>query len=132
MNQSNSKYPEKCPKCGGNLEERTGKYGKFLGCTNYPQCRYTYNLSGSSGGTEIICPDCKKSLRIRKGRYGQFLSCSGYPECKFAYNPEMKNQKSILCPLCGNVLEFKTDQDGKSIVCSKYPECQFTLEWSTK
>ena len=44
-NEIESDIPKKCPECGSELVERTGKYGKFIGCTNFPECRYTYDLS---------------------------------------------------------------------------------------
>jgi len=53
--------PDKCPQCGGALEERSGKYGKFLGCSNFPQCRYTYDLSEQ---IKIECPKYGKLLKL--------------------------------------------------------------------
>ncbi|MFX0106600.1 MAG: type I DNA topoisomerase, partial [Candidatus Hodarchaeota archaeon] len=98
--------PDKCPQCGGALEERSGKYGKFLGCVNFPQCRYTFDLTGDT--TNIKCPNCGKNLRFRSSAYGRFLSCSGYPECKFAFNPGFSDHPNIFCPKCGKTLELKT------------------------
>jgi DNA topoisomerase-1 len=126
-NERNSKLPEKCPICGGELQKRVGKYGKFLGCTNFPDCRYTFDLSGNT--TDIKCPNCGKSLRFRSSTYGRFLSCSGYPDCKFAYNPKFKEKKDIYCPNCGKTLEIQTIEDKRYLVCKGYPECEFRLEW---
>ncbi|MFX1392201.1 MAG: topoisomerase DNA-binding C4 zinc finger domain-containing protein [Promethearchaeota archaeon] len=118
-------YPINCPKCGKPLEERYGRYGRFLGCTGYPECRYTFNLPDL---IKIKCPKCKKELQIRHGKYGKFLSCSGYPECKFAFNPEFTDQEDIFCPECGKVLQAKMGKYRKFIGCSGYPECRFTFD----
>ncbi len=128
-NENESEVPKKCPKCGSDLVEREGKYGKFLGCTNFPECRYTYDLSVETTG--IQCPDCGKNLRFRSSQYGRFLSCSGYPECKFAYNPEFKEHPDIFCPKCGKVLEMKINEteSEKYLACTGHPECDFRLDW---
>ncbi len=86
-NEIESDIPKKCPKCGSELKERTGKYGKFIGCTKFPECLYTYDLGKHF---KVLCPKCGKKLKLRKGRYERFLSCSGYPECKFTFNPEFR------------------------------------------
>jgi len=73
-----SDIPKKCPKCGSELKERTGKYGKFIGCSKFPECRYIYDLSEQ---IKIECPKCGKKLKIREGRYGIYLfliNCKGY------------------------------------------------------
>ncbi|MFX1528942.1 MAG: type I DNA topoisomerase [Promethearchaeota archaeon] len=119
--------PEKCPQCGGNLEERRGRYGKFLGCINFPQCRYTFDLSEST--IDIKCPNCGKNLRFRSSTYGIFLSCSGYPDCKFAYNPNFSDYPEIFCSKCGKKLEMKTEGDKKYLSCTGDPDCDFMLEW---
>ena len=113
-NEIQLKIPSKCPKCGSDLEERTGKYGKFLGCIKFPECRYTFDLSGDT--TNIKCPDCEKSLKFRSSRYGRFLNCSGYPECKFAYNPNFSEHPEIFCPKCGKTLEMKTDEHYRGVI----------------
>jgi ribosomal protein L37AE/L43A len=78
-----------CPECGSPLKKRKGKFGSFLGCTNFPECRYTLNLrdsgnkAASGTGEEEICPECGGVLRERKGKFGPFLGCSRYPDCRF-------------------------------------------------
>jgi DNA topoisomerase-1 len=85
-----------CPKCGGNLVEKRGRYGRFLACSNYPECKYTepYNLG-------FLCPveDCSGKLveKLSKKRT-KFVSCSRYPDCKFATNAEPVEGP---CPACG-------------------------------
>jgi len=74
-----------CPDCGSLLAERKGKFGRFLGCTGFPGCKYTYDLTGSEGDTsgEMTCPECGSPLRKRKGKFGEFLGCASYPQCTF-------------------------------------------------
>jgi DNA topoisomerase-1 len=75
---------EKCPKCGeGEVVVRTGKFGKFLSCSRYPDCDYKANYQNKTGQK---CPDCKEGdVIIRKTRSGRtFFGCSNYPDCKFA------------------------------------------------
>ena len=75
-----------CPDCGQPLLERWGRFGKFLACSAYPDCRYTRDLSGNERAadepTDEMCPTCGKPMVIKHGRYGKFIACSGYPECK--------------------------------------------------
>ena len=89
---TNGDFQGACPLCGGELAEKKGKFGPFLGCRNYPECRYTRDL-GRTGGDPIkdpdvdgkdICPECGGLLKQRKGKYGAFMGCSNYPECRFS------------------------------------------------
>jgi RecB family exonuclease len=80
-----------CPLCGGELQERSGKFGPFLGCSNFPRCRYTREIGANAGspaqdpGVEgkDICPECGSLLKQRQGKYGAFMGCSSYPQCRF-------------------------------------------------
>lgn len=86
-----SEFQGACPQCGGELKEKKGRFGLFLGCSNYPDCRYTRDLGGSQSNPgqdpdvkgEDICPECGSLLKKRKGRYGEFYGCSSYPQCRF-------------------------------------------------
>ncbi|MBQ6655643.1 MAG: UvrD-helicase domain-containing protein [Erysipelotrichaceae bacterium] len=67
-----------CPRCGGFLKLKPGRFGAFYGCSNYPHCRYTKEY------TEVkCCPKCGSSLKLRDGKYGVFWGCSNYPECDY-------------------------------------------------
>ncbi len=74
-----------CPDCGSPLAERKGKFGKFLGCTGFPECKYTFDIRESTENIEgdMICPECGSPLRKRKGKFGEFFGCSNYPQCTF-------------------------------------------------
>jgi len=82
-----------CPKCGSELELREGRYGKFVACSNYPDCKFTKNYLDKIG---MKCPECKEGevivKRTRKGR--TFYGCSRYPKCDFASWSNPKNKKT--------------------------------------
>jgi DNA topoisomerase-1 len=73
-----------CPQCGKPMVVRFGKSVKFLGCSGYPDCKYTKPLEGESAPvlTERLCPTCGKPMLQRMSKRGPFLGCSGYPNCK--------------------------------------------------
>ena len=117
-----------CPECGSPLIERWGRFGRFLACTGYPQCKYTRNLENGQGRevveTDEVCEQCGKKMVIKEGRYGRFLACQGYPECK--------NTKpltiGIACPEDGGGLVERRSRRGKAyFTCSNYPDCKFLL-----
>ncbi|MFX1260089.1 MAG: topoisomerase DNA-binding C4 zinc finger domain-containing protein, partial [Promethearchaeota archaeon] len=119
-----SELPVLCPDCGRLLKEREGKYGKFLGCTGYPQCRFTFNLKDKDA---ISCPRCGNMLVVRKGRYGMFLGCMNYPQCNFTFNLERPSKDYIYCPKCRRRLVVRSEKYGRFIGCTGYPECKFTF-----
>ena len=106
-----------CPKCGSDLLIRSGRYGKFIGCSAYPKCKYIEPLEKPED-TGVTCPECQKgTLLKRKSRYGKvFYSCSTYPDCKYAvWNPPLPEP----CPRCGwPILTLKTTKRrGTEKVC---------------
>jgi DNA topoisomerase-1 len=74
----------KCPQCGGRLIKRSGKENLFLGCSNYPECRFSFDFGREE--INLKCPDCGKLMSIREGKYGSFASCSGFPDCNYVFN----------------------------------------------
>ncbi|MGE9549285.1 type I DNA topoisomerase [Snodgrassella sp. CS2] len=114
-----------CPKCEGQLVFKRGRYGKFIGCANYPKCKYIEPLEKPKD-TGIECPKCHQgSLIERKSRYGKlFYSCNTYPDCDYAvWNPPINEP----CPQCGwPVLTIKTTKRrGTEKVCPQ-KECGYT------
>lgn len=76
------KTGEKCPKCGGDLVVRVGRFGKFVSCANFPECKYTAPLKENAG---FMCPLCGKEGVIKRTKAGKkFFGCSDYPNCKWA------------------------------------------------
>ena len=111
-----------CPKCGGQLVYKKGRFGKFIGCANYPKCKHIEPLEKPKD-TGVACPKCGKgSLIERKSRYGKlFYSCNTYPDCDYAtWNPPVAEE----CPKCHwPVLTIKTTKRwGVEKVCPQ-KEC---------
>ena len=82
---------EKCPECGSELVARTGRFGPFVGCSNYPDCKYIKKDPPKEVGED--CPQCGSPLVEKRGRYGPFVGCSNYPECKYIKKKEKKEKK---------------------------------------
>jgi DNA topoisomerase-1 len=122
---------EACPDCGKPLVEKWGRFGKFLACSSYPECKYTKDLSGGrekpvDEPTDEICPTCGKPMVIKHGRFGKFIACSGYPECKTTKPVTL----GITCPEpeCGGQLVERRSKRGKTFfACTNYPTCKFAV-----
>ncbi|MGN1000749.1 MAG: type I DNA topoisomerase [Bacilli bacterium] len=104
---------ETCPNCGNKLVVRKGKYGEFVACSNYPECKYIKKEEKSV--VEIMnCPKCEGKIIEKKTKRGKiFYGCNNYPKCKYA-SWDKPNGK--LCPTCGEPLVEK----GEKIIC---PNC---------
>ncbi len=128
------KIDEKCPKCEGQLSIRLGRNGRFIGCTNYPECDYTRNLNddGASNEPEEVgrdCPDCGSPLIFKQGRYGKFIGCSGYPNCKHIEPLEKPADTGVSCPKCndGTLMKRKSRRGKIFYSCSTYPKCDYAI-----
>ncbi len=133
---------QKCEKCGqGELLERISRHGFFLGCSRYPECDYTRDLSPEVGGEEVesestveYCDNCGKEMAIKRGRWGPFLACTGYPDCKTTRRLVTGTRKARQpdeplnenCPECHKQLVKKHGRFGEFIGCSGYPKCKYT------
>ncbi len=90
---------EVCEKCGKPMAIKTGRFGEFLACTGYPECKNTKPIVKS---INVKCPDCGRDIVAKRGKSGKiFYGCSGYPECTRAYWYKPTNKK---CPECGELL----------------------------
>jgi len=128
---------ELCPLCPqegrepGRLQVKLGRYGKFIGCPNYPECRYIRNMDGTERAEpELLdetCPDCGRQLQRRVGRYGPFVGCSGYPECRYI-KKDPPTSTGVTCPQChrGELVEKHT-RFGTFYGCDRYPECDLAV-----
>ncbi|MBU1349068.1 type I DNA topoisomerase [Patescibacteria group bacterium] len=125
---------ESCPTCSGPMVVKRGRFGKFLACAKYPECKTTKPLKGEKPRaepepTDEICPTCDAPMVKKVGRYGPFLSCSRYPKCKTIKNIEKvvvdENGQQIACPACktGHILERMSKKGKVFYACSRYPEC---------
>lgn len=108
-----------CPDCGGALKIKHGRYGKFIGCGNYPKCKHIESLN-KPADTGVECPECKQGKIVkRQSRRGKvFFSCSRYPDCKYAIWNEPVAQS---CPSCAwPILTIKkTKKRGTELVCPR-------------
>jgi len=125
---------EKCDKCGSPMVIKMGRFGKFMACSNYPECKSTKpigkeaeELKKSGKESNKKCPDCGNPLVIKFGRFGKFLGCSNYPECKHIENIDKKT--GTRCPECekGEIVVKKSRAGRTFYACNQYPECNFAL-----
>lgn len=120
---------ENCPDCGNELVYRNGRFGRFISCINFPECRYTKGEHDDELSSDDVCPKCGSKLVTKKGRYGAFLACSNYPECKYIKNTKQKEEPKPtgeMCPECGNELVERKSRFGTTFVgCSNYPKCRY-------
>jgi DNA topoisomerase-1 len=81
---------EKCPKCDSELVQKTGRFGPFVGCSNYPDCKYIKKEPPKETGEQ--CPNCGSALVEKRGRFGPFVGCSNYPDCKYIKKKDKKKE----------------------------------------
>ena len=121
---------QQCEKCGGNMIIKWGKYGRFLGCANYPECENIKALNGNDTAaepeeTDTLCDKCGEVMVIKQSRSGaRFMACSGYPKCKNAKPVPM----GVDCPEpdCDGYLGERRSKRGRVFYgCSNYPTCGF-------
>jgi DNA topoisomerase-1 len=126
---------EKCPECGKPLQMSLGRGGFFLGCSGYPDCKYTRNVGEGkeTAEPEVVegrsCPKCESNLIIRSGRYGKFIGCSSYPDCKYIEPLEKPENTCVQCPECkkGNILKRKSRRGKIFFSCEHYPDCKYAI-----
>ncbi len=119
---------QECEKCGSAMVVKWGRNGKFLACSNYPECRNTKPLNGEDGIEELDreCPKCGNKLVVRSGRFGRFIACSSYPDCDYTE----AISTGVKCPRegCDGVLVEKRSRRGKQFFgCSNYPKCDYAV-----
>jgi DNA topoisomerase-1 len=103
-----------CPECGNHLLIRHGRFGKFIGCSTFPECRHTEPWLEKLG---ITCPDDGGELVERKTRRGRtFYGCANYPECEFT---SWKRPLPAPCPNCGGLLVAENRQTARCIQCEE-------------
>ena len=129
------KSDEICEKCNSAMIVKTGRFGKFLACTNYPECKHTKSLNPEEAkqqqAVEAVnekCDKCQEAMMLRHGRFGPFLGCSAYPKCKNIKGIDIK--VGLKCPKCGtgDVVQKRSKKRGKAFYgCNRYPECDFAM-----
>ena len=131
---------EKCPECGKPIVIRIGRFGKFMACTGFPECKFSKpveekdappaEIVNEKGKIEEVtekekCEKCGGKMIMKEGRFGKFLACENYPKCK--------NTKTIIqssgmkCPDCkeGDVIQKRTKKGRMFWGCSRYPKCEY-------
>ncbi len=122
---------EVCEKCGKPMVIKWGRFGRFLACTGYPECKTTKQLKKNGEVAETVepeptgedCPKCGKPLLRRTGRFGPFVGCSGFPDCRYI----QPKTTGVKCPECGKgELAEKRTRKGRTFYgCDQYPDCKF-------
>lgn len=126
---------EECPECSKPLATRLGKRGRFVGCTGYPECKYTRSLTAEGEEEpkeepiDRNCPKCSEGLVIKAGRYGKFIGCSGYPNCKHMEPLEKPEDTGVKCAECkeGDMLKRKSRYGKIFFSCERYPSCKYAV-----
>ena len=122
---------EECPRCSRQLVKRLGRNGIFVGCSGFPECRFTRDLQDSGNGEEPTavgepCPDCGSDLVYKQGRFGRFIGCESYPDCR--YTRQITEPTGVQCPDCGEgQLVVKKTRRGRTFYgCERYPACEYS------
>lgn len=138
------KTDEICDLCGKAMVIKFGRYGKFLSCTNFPECKNAKPLDAETGKVDEAkeaelaelqkklggkkCPKCGKPMEVKTGRFGEYLACTDYPKCKTSET--ILKTIGVKCPQCkeGELVERHTRRGGKPFYgCNRYPKCQFAV-----
>jgi DNA topoisomerase-1 len=125
---------EPCEKCGSPMVLKRGRFGPFLACSAYPECRNTRRIRVNHEGKaeakpdvllDEACPRCGSKLAKKQGRFGEFVACSNYPKCRYI---KMK-ETGVTCPECGkgHVVERRSKRGKVFFGCDRYPDCGFVL-----
>jgi DNA topoisomerase I len=123
-----------CEKCGKPMALKRGRFGYFMACTGYPECRNTKKIVVKEGAATAVgdvlldekCPECGNNLAKKHGRYGEFVACSNYPTCKFVKRETL----GIPCPengCNGEIVVRRTKRRKVFYGCTRYPDCKFTV-----
>ncbi len=125
---------EVCEKCDKPMVIKWGRFGKFMACSGYPECKSTKEIgggdkekSGINEPVEGVCEKCQSPLVMKIGRFGKFIACSDYPTCKFTKPITL----GIDCPekdCKGSVLARKSKKGRAFYGCSEYPNCKY-VSW---
>jgi DNA topoisomerase-1 len=147
---------ETCENCGSPMVIKLGRFGQFLACSNYPECRTTREVSkpqaegdgagaaagaeGAAEAPEETCELCGKPMAMKRGRFGPFLGCTGYPDCRNirrvskktgAVAPAPVPIEGETCPVDGAQLVRRHGPYGEFVSCANYPECKYIKRETT-
>jgi DNA topoisomerase-1 len=125
---------EPCERCGKSMVLRRGRFGPFLACSGYPECKNTRKVTINKEGVaeakpdvliDETCPKCGSQLAKKQGRFGEFIACSSYPSCRYV----KVNETGVDCPDCaeGKIVEKRSRRGKVFYGCDRYPDCEFVL-----
>ena len=106
---------------------KKGRFGQFMACTGYPDCKTTRQLGQAEKQPDVkldeLCPQCGKNLVTKSGRFGEFTACSDYPTCKYVKQKTV----GVKCPDCheGDIIERRSKRGKTFYGCNRYPKCEF-------
>jgi DNA topoisomerase I len=124
---------EVCENCGAPMVIKFGRFGEFLACSNYPECKTTKEIAkgdaAEAGDDTIICEKCGKPMTLKRSRFGQFFACTGYPDCRNTKDPRLMKaglptEPQPPCEICGKEMVMKSGRYGPFYSCSGYPDCR--------
>jgi len=118
---------EVCEKCGSPMIMKRGRFGPFMACSNYPECKNTKRITKAPEPTDRKCDKCGAPMVIRQGRFGPFLACSAYPKCKNI----MPYPLGIKCamPGCKGEIVQQRSKKGKMFYSCSEKDCKF-INWT--
>jgi len=125
-----------CPTCGGEMEYKLSRSGRFMSCKKFPECKGARKEDGSviepPKELDEKCPVCGSNLIEREGRFGRFIACTKYPKCKFVKKnaeEEARSKTGVICPVCktGEMVE-RRGRFGPFFSCSNYPDCKNAIK----
>jgi len=118
---------EYCENCGRPMVLKKGRFGTFLACSGYPDCKTTKQIGGAQKKPDVAleekCPQCGNHLVVKTGRFGEFTACSNYPTCKYVKQKTV----GVKCPDCseGEIIERRSKKGKTFYGCNRYPDCKF-------
>ena len=124
-----------CDKCGAKMIYKNGRFGRFLACPSFPECKNTMALDKDGKPAKVeekkqelagfACEVCGGEMVVRSGRYGTFYACANYPKCKFTKQKVVELE--VPCPKCSSKI-YARHGKGNTLFysCEKYPECDFS------
>jgi DNA topoisomerase-1 len=121
---------EVCDKCQRSMVIRWGRFGRFLACSGFPECKNTREIGESANpattaAVEVACDLCGKPMALKRGRYGAFLACTGYPECK-STRPATVTMPCPEADCSGHIVQRKSRRGRPFYGCTNYPRCTFS------
>ena len=118
-----------CEKCGAPMIIKSGRYGNYYACSNYPECKNIKSVKEKAVVlTDKVCEKCGAPMALKEGQFGKFLACTNYPKCKNTVSLAPESFEG-LCPQCGKPTRKMTSKTGKTFFgCTGYPQCKF-MSW---